>query len=117
MSEEGDNKEVQPVIKEAGTKDVPVAERLERLADLHEERDRLYGDGYLRTGAGMVAMFPKGLQLTTEEDFTRFFLLVHIYDKLRRYGDNFSSGGHADSLDDMAVYSQMLRRVDDRGGV
>jgi hypothetical protein len=36
--------------------------------------------------------------------------------KLARYANNFFTGGHADSLEDISVYAQMLREVDDKGG-
>ena len=57
----------------------------------------------------MKALFPSGLYLNTELDFARFGILNFIVSKLIRETNNFSSGGHEDSLDDIAVYSQILK--------
>ena len=88
-------------------------ERLIELAKLYEERNRVYGDGYVRHGKVFEALFPDGLVQVNAKDGTRFNLLTCIIIKLVRYCDNFGVGGHADSLDDLAVYAQILRSYDD----
>lgn len=90
----------------------PVPEALAKLALLYKQRNELYGDNYKNFGKLMVAFFPKGVQLLTEEDHSRFALFVHLATKMSRYAEMFSKGGHADSLDDITVYSQMLRELD-----
>lgn len=79
---------------------------------LYIERHQIYGDNYLEFGSVMVGMFPKGIKLTTAEDFNRFGLLVQIISKLKRYAENFTSGGHPDSSADLVVYGAMLQEVD-----
>jgi hypothetical protein len=89
-----------------------VGRALKSLADLHSERGDLYRDDYVRVGASLAALFSSGVTLSSPEDFCRFALLVHLHGKLGRYAVMFDRGGHDDSLDDMAVYSQILRKVD-----
>jgi hypothetical protein len=57
-------------------------------------------------------MFPEGLTLKTEEEFNRFAIFLQIIHKNSRYANSMLSGGHADSLDDITVYAQMLREFD-----
>jgi hypothetical protein len=90
-----------------------VSERLAELRTLHDSRNKLYRDDYLRIGDSLAAMFPRGLELKRAEDFTRFALFVACHGKLLRYAAQFTEGGHGDSLDDEAVYAMLLRYVDD----
>jgi hypothetical protein len=39
-------------------------------------------------------------------------VFVQIVGKLTRYAEQFTSGGHEDSLDDTAVYSMMMKELD-----
>jgi len=89
-----------------------VKKQLEDLGKLYQKKNDEYGDTYHRFGPVMDAMFPDGLTLDNPEDFGRITLLEQIMGKLVRYASNFESGGHADSLDDIAVYSQMLQELD-----
>jgi hypothetical protein len=57
-------------------------------------------------------MFPDGIELREPEDFTRFALFLQAHGKLVRYASRFTQGGHNDSLDDTAVYAQILKFVD-----
>jgi hypothetical protein len=52
-------------------------------------------------------------QLKTADDANRLHLVIMILSKLSRYCWQFDQGGHVDSLDDMAVYAQMLQEVDE----
>lgn len=90
-----------------------VADSIEHLAELHSERERQYGADYLRAGTSLMGMFPDGLNLVSPADFTRFGLLNRIHDKLLRYAANFNQGGHADTLDDISVYAQLLKHADE----
>jgi len=87
--------------------------RFTSLAKLHGERSRKYNYNYRRFGAMLKAFFPNGIILRSEDDFLRFAFLVHIFGKLSRYAENFKKGGHADSLDDISVYAQMLQETDE----
>jgi hypothetical protein len=91
-------------------KNVPA--RLAELGRLFEERDKAYGDSWRRNGILIAAFFPEGITLRTAADFGRFNTLLMIINKLQRYARNFGTGGHADSLDDLAVYAQMLQQLD-----
>lgn len=91
-----------------------VPERLNLLAELYKQRQQLYGDNYKLIGDAFVALFPNGLTLNSPEGFNRFSLFVQILTKMTRYGQMFAKGGHTDSLNDMAVYAQMLQELDDR---
>ena len=92
-----------------------VPDRLQRMADVHRERGKGYGDNYKHSGKRFVGLFPRGITLSTEEDFAWFSLFVLLDSKLSRYAQNreINKTGHADSLDDLAVYAQMLREIDD----
>lgn len=91
-----------------------VAEMLEKLGALYRERNALYGDNYKRAGRRMLAYFPDGITLRTEEDFNRFHMFVQLDGKLSRYAEAVLRGeGHADSLDDLSVYAQMTQEVDE----
>lgn len=89
------------------------AERLEELAELFKSRNEEYGSDYKIFGTRIKQFFPNGIVLATESDFKRFALLVMMIGKMSRYAQNFSKGGHDDSLRDLSVYAQMLAEVDE----
>lgn len=89
-----------------------VSERLQELADLHEARNSNYDNAYKKHGAVMDALFPNGMILDSVEAHGRFGVLTLVVGKLVRYAGNFERSGHDDSLDDLSVYSQMLRELD-----
>jgi hypothetical protein len=93
-----------------GIKTVP--EMLAALARIYEERGKVYGDDYKNHGKVMVALFPNGLTLKSVDDFNRYSCFKELITKTSRYAPNFVKGGHADSLDDISVYSQMLQELD-----
>lgn len=88
------------------------SDSLHALANLYEERNKLYGDNYKTFGKMFVALFPKGILITGESDANRMALFVHILTKAARYANNWRTG-HPDSLDDIAVYAQMLQELDE----
>lgn len=90
-----------------------VGERLADLGKIFDERSALYGKNYHHFGKVMIGMFPEGLMLETEEEFSRFAIFVLSIVKQTRYAMMFKRGGHPDSLDDNAVYTMMLREVDE----
>lgn len=89
-----------------------VPEMLRDAASIYEERNKLYGDNYKRFGSIMRELFPQGLELKTEDEFNRYCVFIQVVSKITRYAENFIRGGHADSLDDMAVYAMMLQELD-----
>jgi len=89
-----------------------VPDLLRDAAKIYEERNKMYGSNYKRFGPIMQMLFPDGLRLKSADDFNRFGIFVQVVAKITRYAENFTRGGHADSLDDMAVYGMMLRELD-----
>ena len=89
-----------------------VPEMLREAAETYEERNELYGDNYKRFGEMMVSLFPRGLHITTIDDWNRLGVFVPIVSKISRYAENFKIDGHDDSLLDISVYSNMLRELD-----
>jgi hypothetical protein len=85
---------------------------LREAADLHEERNKVYGDNYKQLGYVVEALFPNGVYLQTKDDHNRFHLFILQIVKLTRYANNWSKGGHQDSVRDLIVYSAMLEEVD-----
>lgn len=93
-----------------------VPEALRQAAVIYEQRYALYGDNYKRFGKLLAALFPDGISIASAEDpvkaGNRLGVLIQILSKITRYCENFNRGGHADSLDDLAVYAMMLRELD-----
>ena len=86
---------------------------LEEAAQTFKQRAEVYGDNYKIYGDVMMMLFAdKNVTLSCKEDHNRFGLLVQIVSKLTRYAENFSKGGHDDSLNDLSVYAAMLRSLD-----
>ena len=92
-----------------------VPESLAALGEIYKDRNMLYGDDYKGHGNVMMALFPMGIVLNNQTDFNRYSCLKEIVTKISRYAMNFNRGGHDDSLDDIAVYSQMLKELDNDG--
>lgn len=89
-----------------------VPEMLRAAAAIYEQRNKLYGDNYKRFGPIMALLFPDGIELNGGDDFNRFGVFVQMIAKCTRYAEQFSRGGHEDSLDDLAVYTMMLQELD-----
>jgi len=93
-----------------------VSEALHNAAEIYEERNKLYGDNYKRFGNVMEALMPSGMEQGFPETKAQFNnrvgVLIQVISKLTRYCENFNSGGHDDSLDDLAVYAMMLKELD-----
>lgn len=85
---------------------------LREAANTFEEKNKQYKANYKEVGNVLAQLFPGGIRLMDEEDFTRFQFLVMITGKLTRYTNNFEEGGHQDSLRDLAVYTAMLESYD-----
>jgi hypothetical protein len=85
---------------------------LRESADTYEERNKVYGDNFLKVGAIMSALFPDGLTVKTPDDWNRLHILVLGVVKQTRYVQNWASGGHRDSIHDNTVYSAMLEAID-----
>ena len=90
-----------------------VTDYLNEAIKIFNERNTLYGDTYKRTGNAMNEIMPEKINLESKKDYTRMFILITIIGKIIRYSNNFSCGGHKDSLLDIITYSAMLMEVDD----
>lgn len=84
---------------------------LREAAELYEQRNKLYGDNYKKFGHAFWP-FLQNIQLKGPKDLNRLGILVQILAKVSRYCENFNEGGHDDSLQDITVYSAMLRELD-----
>ena len=94
-----------------------VPDMLKEAAKLYEEKNKIYGDNYKRFGSFFACLFPDGLEFSSSpetrvNEFNRLGVLVQMIGKLTRYSENFLRGGHEDSLDDLCVYSMMLKELD-----
>lgn len=89
------------------------AAMLQQSAETFKQRSEVYGDNYKRFGKVMEALFDdKQINILMPEEWNRFGILVQIVSKLTRYCENFTKGGHDDSLNDISVYAAMLRSLD-----
>lgn len=88
-----------------------VPDMLRDAAKIYEERNRMYGDNYKKFGHALQPLM-QNIKLKSVEDFNRFGILNQLFSKLTRYANMFDSGGHDDSLDDISVYAQMLKELD-----
>ena len=88
------------------------ADFLKEAAETFKNKSKEYGNSYKNFGKIMMAYFPDGVKLKTEQDFTRFSILNIMISKTDRYCKNFINGGHPDSLLDLSIYSTMLKEID-----
>lgn len=92
-----------------------VVKELEGKAALFQQRHAVYGDNYKRFGPVMTMLLDgQALSTRSMRDMSRLGLFVQLVSKITRYGENFNRGGHADSLDDIAVYAMMLKEIDSK---
>lgn len=84
---------------------------LKEMAETYAERNLVYGDAFKSVGDVMAALFPNGVTLETEDDFTRWHLFELAIVKITR----FANGGllHKDSVHDLAVYAAMIESLID----
>lgn len=89
-----------------------VKNTLHEAEKIFDERSAVYGLSHARHGNILNAFFPKGITLKSAEDFTRFMMFNAIIGKLNRYSENFSTGGHRDSVVDPINACAMLASFD-----
>lgn len=80
---------------------------------LHKERSSAYENPHSIQGETLKSFFPDGINLKKEIDFARYSQFQTIVSKLKRYSNNFQTGGHRDSLIDVINYCTMLINLDD----
>jgi hypothetical protein len=86
------------------------ARLLAAAAATFEQRSKVYGDNYLRYPYALLALFPNHTipEINGVGDASRLQLLIQILNKLTRYAENLTKGGHKDSAHDIIVYAAML---------
>jgi len=75
------------------------------------QRNSAYGGAYLHHGKVLAALFPDGITVNNDQDFSQLMLVHNIVTKLARYCNNIGKGGHKDSAHDMMVYSAMMEKM------
>lgn len=90
-----------------------VPEMLRESADTYEQRNKLYGNSYKEHGKIMMALFPNGVTLESEDDHNRWGVFNMMVSKLKRYAEQMDKQGHDDSLLDLSTYTSMLRELDE----
>lgn len=86
-----------------------VPDLLRAMAQTYEERNAVYGDNFKNVGAVMMALFPTGIVLRTEEEFNSWHLFELMVVKLTRFANSRLS--HCDSIHDAAVYAAMVESL------
>lgn len=79
---------------------------LEQMRRTHHDRGITYKENYIALGKVMVALFPDGIALKTEEDFIRYDFLNWMMGKVTRFAQ--ADLRHVDSMLDASVYGAML---------
>ena len=85
------------------------AKILEEMAETFRERNKVYGDNYKTVGEVMVALFPKGVNLKTVDDYNIWHLFELMIVKITRFAN--SDIKHKDSIHDAAVYAAMVESL------
>ena len=85
---------------------------MEEAFKTFKARNKDYGDNYLNHGRVMMALFPKGVNLKTIEDYNRFGIINMLVAKLTRYCQGWPKS-HQDSIHDLGVYAFILESLDD----
>ncbi len=84
-----------------------------------DSRAKVYGtdqnehEGHVRAGKVLAALFPDGITVKTDEEFTRFVLFCMLVVKQNRYALNYERGGHRDSIHDLGNYAHILEDYDE----
>lgn len=87
---------------------------LRRAADLRAEKEKLYGDSYLRGGKLLQALFPRGIKPKTEAELNRLYLFVHLLTKVDRYAKAMERGEACpESMTDAIVYAALISHADE----
>ncbi len=90
-------------------------EIMQAASETFAERAKVYGEEGYRSHSKLVSsLFPEGITLKTEDEFTRFWLFNMLIVKLTRYATNYAKGGHQDSVHDLGVYAFILESFDTR---
>jgi hypothetical protein len=88
---------------------------LKEAEQTFRQRSAIYGDNYKRFGRAFLSIFPDGRipEIVDSRDMDRLQLLMQMLNKMTRYAENLTKGGHADSARDICVYAAMLEEMTD----
>ncbi len=88
---------------------------LKKAEQTFRQRSAIYGDNYKRFGRAFLSIFPDGRipEIVDSKDMDRLQLLMQMLNKMTRYAENLTKGGHADSARDICVYAAMLEEMTD----
>lgn len=86
-------------------------EILAEAANTFKSRNPVYGDGWVRVGEVIAALFPQGIELRSPEDHERYSQIIMIAVKLTRYTNDWDKP-HQDSIHDLTVYGAILEHID-----
>ena len=102
---------IDPVVPDKTT----AADVLQSMADTFRERNKVYGNNAEMVGKVMQVLFPKGVKLSTPEDYHMWHLFELKIVKLTRFA--ISGLTHQDSIHDDAVYSAMCELLVDKHAI
>jgi hypothetical protein len=89
-----------------------VDELLIELGNVFNEKNKLYDEQYATFGETMMTLLGP-IEIKTAMDYSRYMSVFNIITKIKRYCNLMKKGSHhPDSLDDLAIYAMMLRRLD-----
>lgn len=88
---------------------ISVSDILRKGASTFEERNKTYGENYMRVGAVMAALFPEGVALKSDTEFLVWHIFELMVVKMTRLAT--SDLTHEDSAHDMMVYAAMLEKL------
>jgi len=79
---------------------------LKEMARTFVRKNKRYGDNWEIIGKVLTALYPKGVKLTTHEDFVMFVWVAWKIGKLTRFTQTGQT--HQDSIHDDGVYGSMI---------
>lgn len=94
----------------------PIVESLNSLIKIRQERQGVYNGIENRRAEVITGLFGGYPEITNDLDLNRYGIYMKMVEKMIRYANNFYDGGHDDSLDDIAIFSQMLKEMDKKLG-
>lgn len=101
--------ETHPVHSVVATVTITAADIERQRANTYEEKNKVYGDNFLKVGAVMEQFFPDGITLKGADAFNLWHLFELQIVKLTRFTN--SNLTHLDSIHDEGVYGAMVEAL------
>lgn len=89
--------------------------KFDHLQGMFDKKNSTYGSAYKKFGDICRVLFPEGLHLKTEQDYTDWGLYIQFIEKAIRIGNIRFNGSEAnyesllDSCDDISVVAQIMK--------